>query len=55
MYEKFRRLPYPYYRGSEIWVKEKVQPLKIITHFFLEPHTRCYVLLVADLIALNIE
>jgi YidC/Oxa1 family membrane protein insertase len=31
-----------HYRGGEIWVKEKVQPLKIINALFLEPHTRCY-------------
>jgi len=31
-------------RGGEIWVKEKVQPLKIIDALFLEPHTRCYVM-----------
>jgi len=30
-----------YYRGGEIWVKEKVQPLKIINALFLEPHIRC--------------
>ncbi len=29
VYEKLRRLPYPYYREGEIWVKEKVHPLKI--------------------------
>lgn len=29
---------------EEIWVKEKVQPLKIICALFLEPHTRCYVM-----------
>jgi len=29
-------------RGGEIWVKEKVQPLKIINAFFLEPHILCY-------------
>ena len=33
-----------YHRGGEIWVKEKVQPLKIINAQFLEPHTRCYVM-----------
>ncbi len=32
------------YRGGEIWVKEKVQPLKINNALFLEPHTRCYVM-----------
>jgi len=31
-----------YYRVGAIWVKEKVQPLKIINTLFLEPHTRCY-------------
>ena len=31
-----------YYREGEIWVREKVQPLKIINALFLEPHTRCY-------------
>jgi len=41
VYEKFRRLPYFYYRGGEIWVKEKVQPLKIINALFLEPHILC--------------
>ncbi|MDP2933954.1 MAG: hypothetical protein Q8N81_07575 [bacterium] len=25
-----------------IWVKEKVQPLKIIYALFFEPHTLCY-------------
>ena len=31
-------------KGGKIWVKEKVQPLKIINALFLEPHTRCYML-----------
>jgi len=30
-----------YIRGGEIWVKEKVQPLKIINALFFEPHTCC--------------
>ena len=32
-------------KGGEIWVKEKVQPLKIIYALFLEPHILCYVML----------
>ena len=38
--------PPPYYipikKRAKIWVKEKVQPLKIINALFPEPHTRCY-------------
>jgi len=41
VYEKFRQLPFLSHKGGEIWVKEKVQPLKIINALFLEPHTRC--------------
>ena len=42
VYEKFRRLPYySIIKVGEIWVKEKVQPLKIIYALFLEPHTLC--------------
>lgn len=32
-------------KGAGIWVKEKVQPLKIINALFLEPHILCYVIL----------
>ena len=46
MYEKFRRLPcYFILKEGGIWMKEKVQSLKIINALFLEPHTRCYALL----------
>lgn len=33
-----------YYRGGEIWVKEKVHPLKIINTLFLKPHTHCHMM-----------
>lgn len=35
-----------HYRGSEIWMKEKVQPLKLFNALFLEPHTRCYMMFI---------
>lgn len=42
VYEKFHRpLYYFIIEGGEIWVKEKVQPLKIIYALFLEPHILC--------------
>ena len=31
-------------KGGEIWMKEKVQPLKIINALFLEPYMLCYVM-----------
>ena len=42
VYAMFYGPPFNYnIKGGEIWVKEKVQPLKIINALFLEPHTRC--------------
>ena len=32
-------------RRSEIWVKEKVQPLKIINVLFIKPNARYYMML----------
>lgn len=37
----FANFPLFYIRGGEIWVKEKVQPLKIINALFLKPHILC--------------
>ena len=37
--------PLIYYKKvGEIWVKEKMQPLKTIYALFLEPHILCYVM-----------